>query len=66
MLTQEDIKRAIQLEDAASGVGAYLDTSKSTPSYRIRDMHKYCKIHGKDIEKLTAVEREQFRVSPKT
>ena len=67
MLGHEDIKKATILDNAAAEVGGYLDTSPSgLRPYRIRDMHKYCKDHGKDIEKLTPAERDRFRVEPKT
>ena len=41
------------------------DTNYTTPSYRIRDMHRWAVANGKDVEKLTPAEREQFIVKPK-
>ena len=65
MLTKEDIKKAIEFDDAAAEAGGYLDTNYTTPSYRIRDMHRWAVANGKDVEKLTPAEREQFIVKPK-
>ena len=65
MLTKEDIKKAIEFDDAAAEVGGYLDTDYTTPSYRIRDMHRWAAAHGKDVEKLTPAELELFIVKHK-
>jgi len=65
MLMKEDIKKAIEFDDAAAEAGGYLDTDYTTPSYRIRDMHRWAAAHGKDVEKLTPAEREQFIIKPK-
>lgn len=45
--------------------GGYLDTTFVTPSYRIRDMHRWAKEQGKDVENLTISERNQFLVDKK-
>lgn len=65
MLTKEDIKRADELDAAAARAGGYINTKAPTVSYRIRDMHKYCISLGKDVEELTADEKELFRVPAK-
>jgi len=65
MLTNEDIKKDIEFDNAAADAGGYLDTDYTTPSYRIRDMHRWAVAHGKDVEKLTPDEREQFVVKLK-
>jgi hypothetical protein len=62
MLTKEDIKDAIEFDDAAAAAGGYIDTKAKTIAYRLRDMYNYCVAQGKDIEKLTPDEREMFRV----
>ncbi len=66
MLTKEDIKKARDFDDAAHEAGGYLDTTYETSSYRIRDMHQYCRAMGKDVETLSPIERDQFIVKPKT
>lgn len=66
MLTEEEIKKAIELDDAAAAVGGYINTTAQSVPYRIRDMHKYCLAQGKDIERLTIPEREMFRVTAKS
>ena len=60
MLTKKDIQKACDFDNAAAVVGGYLDTTFETPSYRIRDMHRWAKANGKDVEKLTIDERNQF------
>lgn len=60
MLTEKDIKKAYDFDNAAADIGGYLDTNFETPSYRIRDMHRWAKAQGKDVEKLTPDERNQF------
>lgn len=65
MLTKEDIKKAIDFDNAAIEAGDYLDTTFETPSYRIRDMHRWAKEQGKDVENLTENERKQFLVDKK-
>ena len=65
MLTTNDIKKAIEFDDAAFRAGGYIDTKANTPSYRLREMHQYCINHNKDIEDLTPSEREMFRVPPR-
>ena len=65
MLTKEDIKNAIEFDDAAMEAGGYLDTTFETLSYRLRDMYKWARENGKDVEKLTINERSQFLVDKK-
>jgi predicted RNase H-like HicB family nuclease/uncharacterized protein YuzE len=60
--SKDYVRKTIDFEDAALKAGGFLDTTFTTPSYRIRDMHRWAKVHGKDVEKLTTDERNQFLV----
>jgi len=62
MITKEDIQKAIELDDAASKVGGYVDYRKPLPPYRIRDMIKWARANGKDVATLTKQERNQFLI----
>jgi hypothetical protein len=66
MMNKEDIKKARDFDDAACEAGGFVDTTFETPSYRVRDMHNWAKANGKDVEKLSTIERDQFLVRPKT
>jgi hypothetical protein len=65
MLSKEDIKEAIEFEDAAAEAGGYVEPMYKLPPYRITDMIKWARANGKDVEKLTPNEREQFAIKPK-
>lgn len=65
MFRKEEIKKAREFDDAANAAGGYLDTTYETPSYRIRDMHVWAKANGKEVDKLTPAERDQFIVRHK-
>lgn len=65
MLTQNDIKKAGEFNNSAQETGGYLDTTFTTPSYRIRDMYKWARDNEKDVEKLSTDERDHFLVSSK-
>ncbi len=65
MLDKEYIKKAIELDDAASEAGGYVKPMYELPPYRIADMIKWARANGKDVEKLTPAEREQFAIKPK-
>ncbi|GMA99150.1 histidine phosphatase family protein [Pelosinus sp. IPA-1] len=65
MLTKEDIKKARDFDDAAMEAGGYLDTTFEAPSYRLRDMYRWAREQGKDVENLTESERKQFLVGKK-
>jgi len=62
MITKEDIQKAIELDDAASKLGGYVDYGKPLPPYRIREMIKWARRNDKNIETLTEKEREQFLI----
>lgn len=62
MITKEDIQKAIELDDAASKVGGYVDYGKPLPPYRIHDMIKWARANGKDVATLTKQERNQFLI----
>jgi len=64
-ISKEKLQKFNALEEAAEKAGGFIDKTAKSPSYHIRNMHKYCVDHGKDIEKLTPAEREIFR-SPDT
>jgi len=66
MLSKEEIEKAREFDDAAAAAGGYLDTTFETPSYRLRDMHRWAKAHGKSVDKMTVAEKDQFLVTPKT
>ncbi len=65
ILTKEDIKKAIEFEDAAAEAGGYVEPMFELPPYRIADMIKWARANGKDVEKLTSAERERFAIKPK-
>ncbi len=65
MLSKEDIKKAIELDDAAAEAGGYVEPMYELPPYKIADMIKWARTNGKDVEKLTPTERAQFAIKPK-
>jgi hypothetical protein len=62
MIKKEDIQKGIAFDDAASEAGGYVIEMKELPPYRIRDMIKWARTNGKDLEKLTKAERNQFLI----
>lgn len=66
MLKEDDIKKAVELDDAASEAGGFVEPMCEAIPYRIADMMKWARANGKDVEELTLAERDMFRIVPKT
>jgi hypothetical protein len=60
-MSKKELDSLNEFDAAAERAGGYIDKKAVSPAYQLRNMHKWCLAHGREVESLTPEEREMFR-----